>query len=235
MTHLTDQVAVVTGASKGIGKAIAIRLAQEGIHVALLGRSLSLLEEAADACTALGVQAMPVQCDLSQISSLEKVVQQILDKFNTIHILINNAGQYVNGSADQCDLAKWDRALDINLRAMMHLTRHTLPHIKKNTSGAIINIASISGKLIHKGGANYCATKHGVLGYTGCLFEDVRDLNIKVSAICPGYVNTLMAPDHSREKMIQPEDIAHAVHFILTCPATACPTEIVIRPQRPIT
>ena len=128
----------------------------------------------------------------------------------------------------------WDRVIDINLRSLIHLTRHALPEIEKGPRGAIINIASISARMSHGGAGIYCATKHGVLGFAGSVFEDVRERGVKVSTICPGFVNTDMvsARDLVLEKTIQPEDIARTVLFVLTFPDTGCPTEIVVRPQR---
>ena len=117
---------------------------------------------------------------------------------------------------------------------MIHLTRHALPHIQKQSAGGIINIASVAGKMTHKKGGIYTATKHGVIGFTGSLYEDVRELNIKVCAICPGFVNTDMVRNTKLDssKMIQPEDIARTILFVLKFPDTGCPTEITVRPQQ---
>jgi len=160
---------------------------------------------------------------------------QIWHKLNHLSVLINNAGIFAKGTIEKCDLAMWDQALNVNLRAVMTLCKCALPYIEKNEAGAIINIASIASKVFFAGGANYCATKSGVLGFSGALFEEIREKNIKVCAICPGYVNTAIISEQApldREKMIQPQDIAATVKFVLHLPDTICPTEITVRPQK---
>ncbi|RYF10334.1 MAG: SDR family NAD(P)-dependent oxidoreductase [Deltaproteobacteria bacterium] len=119
-------------------------------------------------------------------------------------------------------------------QAVIHLTHHALPQLRAAKRAAVINIASVSSKHTHAGGAIYCASKHALLGFSNCLFEDVRDEHIKVCAICPGYVATDMIKgvDVEMKKAIQPADIAHTVLYVLDCGATACPTEIVVRPQQ---
>ncbi|HSE42395.1 MAG TPA: SDR family NAD(P)-dependent oxidoreductase, partial [Acidobacteriota bacterium] len=148
--------------------------------------------------------------------------------------LINNAGIGTISSAIDADIAEWKKLLDINLYSAMVITRLTIPHMIRRNGGSIIFIASISSKITYAGGAAYCASKHGITGFAGCVFEDVRHHNIKVSSICPGYVNTEMVAELGidPETMTQPEDIAEAVRFVLTFPNTACPTEIIIKAQK---
>lgn len=244
MPHvLKNQVALITGASRGIGKAIAVSLAKAGVGVALVSRSAEALEETAKACREFGNPTLALPCDLGDTSSIQQLVSETTAKLGGLNVLVNNAGVYVGGPADSGDLESWDLAIDINLKALMHLTRHALPEIEKATWGAVINIASMAGRRPFGGAGAYCATKHGVVGFTHALFEDVRERNIKVCAICPGFVATEMfsesglslekmfQPD-ALEKMIQPDDVAKAVEFVLTYPDTGCPIEIQIMPQR---
>lgn len=231
---LKDQVALITGASRGIGKAVALSLAKAGVGVALVSRSAEALEETAQACRESGSPALVLPCDLEDTGSIQQMVSETTAKLGGLNILINNAGVNAGGAADNGDLETWDLAIDINLRALMHLTRHALPEIEKASWGAVINVASMAGRRPFGGASAYCATKHGVVGFTHALFEDVRERNIKVCAVCPGFVATEMTSELglSSEKMIQPDDVAKAVDFVLTYPDTGCPIEIQIMPQR---
>ncbi len=124
--------------------------------------------------------------------------------------------------------------MDVNVNGLMYVTRHTLPHLVRGGRGAVIQIASVAGRGSFAGGGAYCASKHAVIGYSQSVFEDVREAGVKVTVICPGFVNTDMVDGRGliMERMIQPADIARAALFVARFPGTGCPTEIVIRPQR---
>ena len=231
---LKNQVALVTGASRGIGKAVAISLAKAGAGVALVSRNTKALEETAQACKEFGNPALVLACDLENTGSIERLVGEVTTALGGLNILVNNAGVNASGAADTGNLKAWDLAIDINLRSLMHLTRHALPEIEKASRGAVINVASMAGRRPFGGASAYCATKHGVVGFTHALFEDVREKNIKVSVICPGFVATDMVSGMglSEDKMIQPDDVAKAVEFVATYPDSACPIEVQIMPQR---
>ncbi|HET6346019.1 MAG TPA: SDR family oxidoreductase [Myxococcota bacterium] len=226
--------AIVTGASRGIGRSIALALAREGARLALVARDAGALREVAQACKKAGGEAVPVARDLSDPNAADGVVREALSALGGLDGLINNAGLYGGGAVGEGDLAAWDAVLQVNLAAVVHLTHHAMPSLRQRRNGAIITTASVSSKLTHGGGAIYCASKHGVLGFSNSLFEDVREAGIKVCAICPGYVNTDMAADSGivPERAIQPEDVADTVLYVLSCRGTVCPTEIVLRPQR---
>lgn len=233
---LKNQIALITGASRGIGRAIAQLLAQEGMHLALVARTEPALHEIERECRAYGVKVITLACNLEQSDRWKWLVEQTYLRLGGLHALINNAGVFLDkGSADTSVVSDWEMTLTINLSAVMGLCRYALPYLEQHESGAIINIASILGKQSSSNSAAYCASKHGVLGFSGALFEDVREKKIKVCTICPGLVRTDMVeenPNRDRSKMIQPEDIAETVRFVLTFPKTSCPTEIVIRPQQ---
>lgn len=232
--QLKDQVALITGASRGIGRGVALRFAKEGMHVALVARNAEGLEETARQCRALGVKAHVLPCDLTDVSRTKGLVNETVKTLGKLTVLVNNAGQINRAPVGEGDLEKWDEVLDLNVKALMHLTHHAVAALAKAAPSAIINIASVSSKITHAGGALYCATKHAVLGYSNALFEDVREKGIKVSALCPGYVNTEMAADQNLnlDRAIQVEDIADAIVWVLRSPATVCPTEMTLRPQR---
>jgi acetoacetyl-CoA reductase len=151
-----------------------------------------------------------------------------------IDVLVNNAGATVHGAVQDADMAKWRDILDVNFTAMAELTRQVLPGMIDRGRGAIINISSINGRHVSAGSAIYAATKHALNGFSGCLFEDVREHGVKVSTIMPGFVATDMTAALGKDgtRMIQPDDIAEAVVFVLSASPACCPTEIVIRPQR---
>ena len=232
---LHGSVALITGASRGIGTAVAEKLAAEGCHVALVARSDAALEETLRRCTTHGVRAVAVPADLARPEAPEAVVAGTIAAFSRLDMLVNNAGVMLHGAAQDADLRAWDETLNVNLRSLMHLTRHALPHLMRQPRSAILNISSIAGKMGFAGGGAYCASKHGVMGFSEAIFEDVREHGVKVCAICPGYVRTDLISARGGldpEKMLQPEDVADAVLFVAKSAQTACPTEIVLRPQR---
>jgi NADP-dependent 3-hydroxy acid dehydrogenase YdfG len=231
---LDNKVALITGASQGIGRAIALNLASEKINLALVGRNESKLKAVADECIKFGVKVKIYPLDLADVSKIPSLIESVKADFNSLSVLINNAGTYTNGNPFESNLKDWDYALDLNFKAVYHLTNQALKLISENDDGAIINISSIAGHMTYKGGEIYCATKYAVRAYSNCLFESVREKNIKVTCIFPGYVNTEMGRGENLDesKMIQPDDIALTVNSFLKTPLTACQTEIVIRPQR---
>ena len=158
-----------------------------------------------------------------------------VDELGALHILVNNAGIYAKGLAQSADMDTFERVIDVNVKALMNLTRLALPHILESQGHrAVIHIASIVSRMSFAEGGAYCASKHAVLGYSNSLFEDVREAGVKVCAIQPGFVATDMVAGHGldMDKMIQPQDIAKTVRFVATYPDTGCPVEIIVRPQR---
>ena len=233
---MRHEVALVTGAGRGIGRAIAIRLATSGCRVAALARTERELAQTVEQAAAAGAPDVLAVCaDVTRDAELEQAVQVIIERLGRIAILINNAGYAPpRASLLKTSLADWDRTLHTCLRAPMVLTRLVLPDMLAHGSGAIVNIASIAGKRGRQGEAAYAAAKFGLLGFTQSLYEEVRNHGIKVAAVCPGYVDTDMIPPNKhvdRAKFLQPDDIADAVLQIVTSPVRACPLEVVIEPQ----
>jgi NADP-dependent 3-hydroxy acid dehydrogenase YdfG len=215
-----------------MGSAVAVALAREGVACALMGRSRERLIETAKTCAEAGMAAFPVVCDITQTATTESAVRQVIDTLGGLNFLINCAGLYQETTADQGALETWDRILDVNLKGTYHLARHALPEINKSPGGAIIKVGSFPSS--YSGAGAFLATTRGLDGYADALFEDIREYGTKVCIIRPGFVNTSMAASNRLDPalMIQPEDIARTVLFVLTMPETACPTEITIRPQR---
>ena len=231
-SNLKNKVAVITGASQGIGRATALTLAKEGINLVLIGRNLEKLSSLEKECTNLGSNVKTIAFDLSQIGKIQELTRDILGAFPQVDILVNNAGTFVKGNPYESKLEDWDYLLDLNFRSVYHLTNRLLPSMKEG--GAIINISSISAHNFNKGGEIYSATKAALKAYSNSLFESVRENGIKVTCFYPGFVNTELGREAhlDSEKMIQPEDISQSVLWVLNLPLTACPTEMTIRPQR---
>ena len=226
---------MVTGAGRGIGRAIALLAAENGCRTMLASRSADQLAAVQGEIVARGGQASRLRTDLARQEDMAALVQQTLDRFGAIDFLVNNAGWGIKANVAKARVPDWERTLRINLLAPMILSQLVLPTLVARQSGAVVNIASISGRAGQGGSAAYAASKAGLIAFSQSLFEEVREHNIKVAAIIPGFVDTGMIPPvrHlDRSRMIQPEDVARTVLFVLTAPPTACPVEITVRPQR---
>ncbi len=234
--ELNKKVILITGASGGIGAAAARRMAAKGMTVALAGRNFAKLEAVAKECAGLGGNADIFPGEITEEVYTSGLPDAVKTRFGALHALFNNAGVFETGSFEQADMSRWDAALDVNFRSLLHLTKAAIPHLMENPESAVINLSSIAGRMTFGGGGIYSATKHAVHAFSGCLFEDLRDRGLKVAAIYPGFVDTGMTEgvEGDRSHMIQPDDIARTLEFVLEFPANACPTEIVIRPQFPL-
>lgn len=235
MTSLQGKIALVTGAGRGIGKAVSLLLAQSGCRVALAARSRDQLEAVQKEIGTLGNEALSIPTDLAEDEETNRLVEKIHQTWGGVDILINNAGWGKRASVVKARVEDWDQTLRLNLRAPMLLAKLLLPAMMEKGEGAVINIGSVSGKTGEADGAAYSASKFGLIGFTQSLFEEVREYGIKVAVILPGFVDTPLIPPNrqlDRSKMIQAEDVAKTVHYVLTSPGTTCPVEITIRPQR---
>lgn len=232
--ELAGKVVLITGASRGIGAATARRLAAAGTQLALCGRDRAALDAVVDDCR--GVRAIALPGDLRDLDYAAGLPQRAFDALGRLDAVINNAGLLATGPAQDANLAEWDRMLDINFRACVHLTHGALPLLMREPESAVINLCSIAGRETYPGFAIYSATKHAIHAWSKCLFEDVSARGVKVSAIYPGYVDTEMVNDvpGNHANMIRADDVARTIEFVLQFPSTACPTEIVLSRQRPL-
>ncbi len=235
MTNIEGKVALVTGAGRGIGRAVSLLLGKSGCRVVLAARTGDQLEEVQKEISARGGEALSIPTDLTKDEEINGLVGKIQQTWESVDILVNNAGWGKRAPVVKAKVEDWDQTFRLNLRAPMLLAKLLLPHMIEKGDGAVINIGSVSGKTGEANGAAYSASKFGLIGFTQSLFEEVREYGIKVAVILPGFVDTPLIPPNrqlDRSKMIQAEDIAQAVHFVLTSPPTSCPVEITIRPQR---
>jgi len=233
---LDGKVALVTGASRGIGLAIARSLARMGARLSLCARDANKLEVAANELQRGGASVVAVPADVRRADEIASLVRQIEQSLGPIDILVNNAGIGYFGPIQEASEANWDAVLDTNLKAVFLLTKAVTPGMIVRRSGDVINIASLAGKNSFTGGGIYCASKWGLLGLTQCMAEDLRPYGIRVCAVCPGSVATDFSPHTGRDtsKMLQPEDVAHAVETILTQTPQSFISEVVLRPtQKP--
>jgi NAD(P)-dependent dehydrogenase (short-subunit alcohol dehydrogenase family) len=235
LSSLEKKVAIVTGAGRGIGKAVSVALARAGCRVVLAARTREQIETVQLEIISQGGHALALPADLTVDEDIQRLVEATQTKWGAADILINNAGWGKRAPVVGASLTDWDQTFRLNLRAPMVLAKALLPNMIAKGEGAVINIGSVSGKTGEANGAAYSASKFGLIGFTQSLYEEVREHGIKVAVILPGFVDTPLIPPNrqlDRSKMIQADDIAQTVLFVLTSPATSCPVEITVRPQR---
>ena len=187
---LPDRVALITGGGRGIGRAIALAFAKEGARVAVTARTETELEAVAAEIRALGREALAVPCDVGERAQVDDAVRRVADGLGPVEILVNNAGIAVSAKLQDTDDALWERHLRVNLTGAFLVTRAVLPGMLAARWGRIINIASIAGRQGYPLIAAYAASKHGLLGLTRALAQEVVAAGVTVNAICPGYVAT---------------------------------------------
>jgi 3-oxoacyl-[acyl-carrier protein] reductase len=234
---LRGQVAVITGAGRGIGAAIAIRLAGLGAHSVLCGRKRAPLEKTATAIKTTGNQASIVECDVSNFASVESLAETVERSFHSLDILVNNAGiMGPEGPLHELPPEAWDDIFNTNLRGVFYTIRSLAPMMIRAGRGHIINISSLAGKNPVPNAAAYSASKWGLNGLSYSVAEELRKHNIRVSVICPGSVHTEFSPHTGKnaERMLQAADVAHAVAMIATQAPQSFMSEILLRPtQKP--
>lgn len=234
MNRLKGSVALVTGAGRGIGKAISRSLAAEGAHVVLAARSTAEIEAVAAECRAEGVDALAIRTDMANPDDVKNFVHSAVDRFGKIDILVNNAGIGFFKPVISLSLQEFDSMWNVNMRGVFLAVREVLPWMMKASSGCIINIGSLAGKNAVKDGAAYAGTKWALRGFSSSLMLEVREKNIRVVTIFPGSVDTSFRREtRSGKSITQPEDVAAAVIFAATVPSRSMVSELDVRPTRP--
>ena len=230
---LDGNVAIVTGGSRGIGRAIALALASEGAAVVLAARSAEKLAEAAELVRKAGGRAQPVVTELADEESIRNLVRVTQETFGRLDILTNNAGVTHSAPLEETRTEDLDRCWMINARAPFILCREALPLLRQAQAGFIVNISSVVGVKGYPLQSAYTASKHALRGMTISLAEELRDTKIRVHVICPGGVNTEMVqsvrPDIETEDLIGPEEIAELVLYLVTRRGNAVLDELRIR------
>jgi 3-oxoacyl-[acyl-carrier protein] reductase len=236
-TSLSQQVAVVTGAGRGIGAAIAQKLASLGASVVLCGRTRASLEKTATAIRSAGGQASVEECDVTDLGSVQSLVASVEKTLRGIDILVNNAGVgSFSTPLHELTPQAWEKVLNTNLRGVFYTIRGFAPMMIRVKTGHIINVSSLAGKNPLPNGAAYAASKWGLNGLSYSVAEELRAHNIRVSVVCPGSVNTELDPHMGKkiERMLKPDDVAHVVGMLVTQAPQSFVSEVLIRPtQKP--
>jgi len=230
--RLSGAVALVTGGSRGIGRAIAAELARLGASVAICGRDAKALSSAHDQLVGLGGRVFSAVADVTNHADVQGLVEKTEAALSSLTILVNNAGIGVFGPAHEKSEQDWDRVLNTNLKSVFLVSRAVAPGMIARKSGDIINISSLAGLNAFAGGGLYCASKWGVQGLSACMAEDLRGHGIRVSVICPGSVATEFSGRGSKDasKVLSPEDVSHAVEMIVTQGPKSFMSQVQIRP-----
>jgi len=201
--ELKGKNAIVTGAARGIGRGIALKLAAAGANVALVDlgspadpaltynlAAQNELNRTVEEVKGLGVKAIPILADVTRLADLERMASEVVAKLGAIDILVNNAGIIAVGPVSDFAEAAWDRVMAVNAKGPFLCAKACIPHMATRSEGAIVNIASVAGKTGHGGASAYCASKFAVVGFTQALAEELGPVNIRVNAVCPGYIDT---------------------------------------------
>src|SRR5215470_4111079 len=235
MKPLAGKVALITGASSGVGRGFASALARAGASVFLVARREEKLHEAVAEITAAGGEAAYHVLDVRSVPALYDLVDVVLARYKKLHILINNAGLGWRAPLGELHRSQIAEMLETNLAAPIHLTQAALTALKRNAPAEIVNIASIAGLIGFPEGTGYCAAKHGVVGFSRALAEELKPDNIRVTTICAGSIDTeffdRFRPTIERDRMLHIEDAVRALMAVLTSPPNVMHGEIVLRPR----
>ncbi len=231
LQQLKDKVAIVTGASRGIGKAAALALATQGAKLVVnYARSSAAAEEVVKTITDAGGEAIALQADVSQSEDVDNLIKQTLDKFGRVDVLVNNAGITKDTLLLRMKPEQWQAVIDLNLTGVFLCTKAVSKIMLKQRSGRIINIASVAGQMGNPGQANYSAAKAGVIGFTKTVAKELANRGVTVNAVAPGFIATDMTHDLQSEEIIKfiplgrygkPEEVAGMIRFLAADPAAA--------------
>ncbi|CAN5692232.1 SDR family oxidoreductase [soil metagenome] len=235
--NLAGKVAVITGSTKGIGRALAEDLVRAGARVVISSRTPADVERVAAEVGEVGPgEAAGIPCDVREPASCRALVSGAVERFGRLDIVVNNAGLGRFAKIQEMDPADWDVQIRTNLDGVFHVSKAAIPHLMSAGGGWILNVGSLAGRNAFSGGAAYNATKFGLLGMTEAMMLDLRDDDIRVSCIMPGSVNTHFfggEPGPEGDWKLQPEDISQVIMDLLAFPGRALPSKVEIRPSRP--
>ena len=237
---LKGKVAVISGASKGIGRATVLRLAQDGVDIAIGATSRELLESVSKEAESFGVQVLTGYCDVAKEADCRTLVESALNQFGKVDILINNAGIGYSGKVVDLSPEEAEKMVRVNILGVYYLTHTVLPSMIYQNSGDIINIGSVAALKYSPGFALYSATKFAVKAFSEGLRNEVQDHNIRVTTVHPGMVSTNffnsfsrggIQPPTDKGDLLKPEDVAKSIHFVLTRPRSVALNELTVRPS----
>ena len=230
---LEDKVALVTGASRGIGRSVAIALAKEGATIVAAARDSEMLNETCRVIEEAGGQALASTVVLSNENSIRELMETITEKYRRLDVLINNAGITLSSSLEETTTDDWDRLMAVNVRGAFVLCREAVGLLRLAQPGVIVNISSVVGVKGYAKQIAYSASKHAMRGMSIAMAEELKESNIRVHVICPGGVDTEMVsrvrPDINKDELIQPEEIAELVLYLVSHTGNAIVDEIRVR------
>lgn len=235
LNSLHGTVAAITGGTRGIGRAIAERLLDEGVRVAICGTTQASVDRALEELAGRG-ELMGAVADVSQLADVQRFVTSVMERFGQVDAFINNAGVGAFRSVADLTPEEWHRMIGVNLTGVYYCCREILPIMKQQGSGDVVNISSLAGKNPFAGGAGYNATKFGVNGFSEAAMLDHRNDGVRVSYVMPGSVATEFGGGNAEsgaEWKIAPEDVADVVRMLLSMPRRTTVSRVEIRPSRP--
>lgn len=231
-------VSIVTGAGRGIGRGIAVKLAKEGHTIVITSRTESELRALKEEIESYGVGCRYFKGDVADSEFVQNSIRQVIEEYGKVDHLINNAGIGIMKKVIDSRLEEFQKQINTNLYGIYNFTKAVLPGMIERKSGSIINISSLAGKNSFAGGAMYSASKHAVIGFTKSLMLEVREYNIRTAVICPGSVESDFGRDahndpRSKGAILKPEDVADVVAAVIKLPVRALMSEIDLRPTNP--
>jgi 3-oxoacyl-[acyl-carrier protein] reductase len=231
---LAGKVALVTGGSRGIGRAIALQLASLGADVAICGRDAAKLSESEAKLRETGARVIAISANVTRTNEVTGLVQRVWTELGPIALLVNNAGMGLFGPVHEKSEEEWDRLMNTNLKSVFLVSRAVVPGMIERGGGDIINISSLAGKNVFAGGGIYCASKWGVQGLSGCMAEELREHGIRVATVCPGSVATEFSGRGPKDatKVLRAEDVAHLVAMLATQGEQSFVSSVELRPLR---
>ncbi|HEY9812777.1 MAG TPA: SDR family oxidoreductase [Candidatus Sericytochromatia bacterium] len=233
----TEKSALITGASSGIGKATALEFAKAGINLALVSRSPEKLEAVAQTAIEAGVKVKAYTLDLAEVEQVREKISAIASDFGSIDILVNNAGMGYTNTLSDTSLIDWQQVINLNLTSVFQCIQGILPMMRDREQGTIINVASIGAKQVFPEWGAYCVSKFGLMALSKTLAAEERQNGIRVTAICPGSVNSSLwdtetvRANFDRSAMLTPEVVAQSILHTALLPASAVIEELILMPN----
>lgn len=231
---MKDQIGIVTGASRGIGKEIAIKLLEQGMKLTIVGSSAQIMETANELKGKGFSSILPIQADISKEADVQNVVTKTIEEFGHVDLLVNNAGVGFFKQTEEVTAAEWKKVFEVNVQGVFLTSKAVLPYMKEKKYGTIITISSDVGRYTIPNGSAYTATKYAVQGFCGSLAQEVREYGIRVGTINPGMVDTYFANSTQgtleKKDWLKVEDIAYAVVYMASAPKYMLIDEIVLHP-----
>jgi len=233
LQSIHNKVVLITGASKGIGRAMSLLFADKGATVYAIARSESQLKDLATEADNKQGCIIPSPCDIRDSSAIERLIGQIVHEEGRIDALVNNAGLGHFGPIHELTEAQWDEMMDVNLKGVFLCTKYTVPHMIQQQGGHIVNISSVAGTVTFPGGGGYCTSKFGLMAFTDVLTQELKPHNVKVSVICPGSVQTEFGQSAPKEYALRPEEVAYMAYQMIAAPEHVIMNQLIMRPVVP--